>query len=213
MQKIKVILVDDHVVVRDGIKSLLLSDNEIEVISEASNYNSLKDILSITKPDIIIMDISLPDKNGIDITREIITDYKEIEVLILSMYTEEDFIVNAVKAGAKGYLPKNTTKEELLDAVKTICSGGEYFSSKISGILMKSLMKNSNVPEEKNLSKREKEILSLFAEGLSNAEIAEKLFISIRTVESHKNHIMQKLELKSGVEMVKYAIKNGMVEL
>lgn len=218
MNNIKAILVDDHNIVRDGIKNLLLSDKSIQVVGEASNYVELYNIINHTIPDVIILDISLPDKSGIEICKEIKEKYTDINIIILSMYTEEEFVTNAIKAGAKGYLPKNTTKKELIDAVKTVAKGDEYFSDKISGILMKSYLKsikgeNKSENKENELSKRETEILKLCAEGFSNPEIADKLFISVRTVESHKNHIMQKLKLKSSVDMVKYAIKFGLVDI
>ncbi len=218
MNKIKVILVDDHNIVRDGIKNLLLNDVSIEVIGEASNYNELIDLLKYSIPDVLILDISLPEKSGIEITREIINNYSDINIVILSMYTEEEFVLNAVKAGAKSYLPKNTTKKELIESVKSVAEGKEYFSSTISGVLMNSYLKtlkksDSNSSGNAELSKRETEVLKLCSEGISNKEISEKLFISVRTVESHKNHIMQKLNLKSSVEMIKYAIKSGIAEL
>jgi DNA-binding NarL/FixJ family response regulator len=218
MDKIEIILVDDHNIVRDGIKNLLISDASFAVTGEASNYDELLDLLKYSVPDVILLDISLPKKSGIEITKEIVKKYTDINIIILSMYTEEEFVLNAVKAGAKGYLPKNTTKKELIDTVKSVASGKESFSDKISGVLMKSYLKSLRKSESSNnenaeLSKREKEVLKLCAEGFSNQEISEKLFISVRTVESHKNHIMQKRNLKSSVDMIKYAIKSGLVEL
>jgi two-component system response regulator NreC len=133
------------------------------------------------------------------------------------MYTNEDFVFNAIKAGAKGYLPKNTTRKELFEAVNTIYNGEEYFSESISNIILKSYIKKAKTDENNEkkeaLSIREIEILRLFAQGTTNQEIADKLFISIRTVESHKNHIMQKLALKTTVDLIKFAIKNKIVEI
>jgi two-component system response regulator NreC len=131
------------------------------------------------------------------------------------MYTTEDYIFNAIKAGAKGYLPKNISRNELFNAVKEVSAGNEYYSETISNIILKSYIRKAKTPDDELqdlgelLSKRETEVLRCFAEGLSNPQIAEKLFISTRTVESHKNHIMQKLNLKTQVELLKYAIKNG----
>lgn len=219
MPNIKIMLVDDHQIVRDGIKALLESLDNVQVIGEASNANELLEKLSISKPDIIVTDISMPDISGIELTK-IINEKEEfsgIKVLILSMFTNEDFIFNAIKAGARGYLPKNTTRRELFEAVNTIYNGEEYFSESISNIILKSYVKkaqNEDLADKKeSLSVRETEILKLFAQGISNQEIADKLFISIRTVESHKNHIMQKLELKSTVDLIKFAIKNKIVEI
>ena len=219
MKKLKIILVDDHHLVRDGIKSLLSHTADIEIVGEASDGTELFEKLPSLKPDIVIMDISLPGKSGIEITRQICQEYPEIRVLMLSMYNSEDFIFNSIKAGAKGYLPKNTTRNELLEAIYAIESGEEYFSESISKIMVKSYVKRAT-DEEKTpvkpgeiLTSRELEILKLYAEGFINKEIGDKLDISIRTVETHKNHIMRKLELKSTVEMVKFAIKNKIVDL
>jgi DNA-binding NarL/FixJ family response regulator len=157
--------------------------------------------------------------NGIEITKKITADHPDTRVLILSMYTNEDFIFNAVKAGARGYLPKNTSREELLNAIHAIHDGEEYFSDSISRIMLKSYVRKAKEDDLAGpgglipLTTREIEILKLFAEGFINKEISDQLDISIRTVETHKNHIMKKLELKSTVELIKYAIRNKIVEI
>jgi DNA-binding NarL/FixJ family response regulator len=218
MSPIRIILTEDHQILRDGVKALIASGN-IEITGEASSGAELLNILQTQRPDIILMDISLPDISGIELTREISNRYPEIKVLILSMYTDENFINQAIKAGAKGYLHKNTTREEMLIAIETVYSGKDFFSDNISKIILKSYIDKAkqNTVEVPNpyevLSKREIEILKMFAEGLINKEIADKLFISVRTVESHKNHIMQKLNLKTQVELVKYAIKYNLINL
>ena len=215
--KITIILVDDHQLIRDGIKSLLADDNEIEVIGEASDCDELYAKLKNKQPDILLMDISLPCKSGIEITKELTETHPEIKVIILSMYNDEDFIINSLKAGAKGYLPKNTNKSEIRDAIKSIYRGEEYFNEKVSKVILKNFVRNASKPEGdrigNQLTQREVEVLKLYAEGKTNQEIADQLFISIRTVESHKNHVMQKLNLKSNVDLIKFAIKNKMVEL
>jgi DNA-binding NarL/FixJ family response regulator len=219
MPDIKIMLIDDHQIVRDGIKVLLESLENVSVIGEASNVPELLEKLKSVQPDIIVTDISMPDISGIELTKIINEDkkYQNIKILILSMYTNEDFVFNAIKAGAKGYLPKNTTRKELFEAVNTIYNGEEYFSESISNIILKSYIKKAKTDENNEkkeaLSIREIEILRLFAQGTTNQEIADKLFISIRTVESHKNHIMQKLALKTTVDLIKFAIKNKIVEI
>jgi DNA-binding NarL/FixJ family response regulator len=216
---IKVVLVDDHIVVRDGIKTLLINSGEIDVVGEASDYNSLLSLLKISIPDIIMLDISLPGKSGIEIAQILEEKFPKVRVIILSMYTDEDFIYNALKAGAKSYLPKNISQKELIEAVLTVNSGGEYFNEVVSNIILKSYVKKAKREDQdsksnySDLTNREKEVLKLFAGGLSNSEIAEKLFISVRTVESHKNHIMTKLELKSVVDLVKFALKNDIIKI
>lgn len=219
MEKIKVILVDDHQIVRDGIKALLNGDSSIEIIGEASSGQQLYEILEQRIPDIILLDINLPDTLGIEIARKLNEEESEIKILMLSMHMNEEFISNSIEAGAKGYLPKTTTQKELLNAIHKIQNGGEYYNDDVSNIMLKSYIKRTqNAGKEKEekqvtLTRRENEILKHFAEGLSNKEIADKLFISIRTVESHKNNIMQKLELKSTVELVKYAIRNNIIDI
>ena len=219
MKKIRLFLVDDHQIVRDGIRALISDSDNVEIIGEASCGDELMEKLRVSVPDVLMLDISMPDMSGIEVTRNVIENYPTVQVLILSMYTNEEFIFNAIKAGARGYLPKNTTREELLTAVETVSHGKEYYSDSVSDIMLKSyvrIAKDDEKPQDKKdaaLTTREIEILKLFAGGLSNQEIADKLFISIRTVESHKNHIMQKLDLKTPVDMVKYALRNKIAEL
>jgi DNA-binding NarL/FixJ family response regulator len=219
MPKIRIFLVDDHQLVRDGIKSLLISAEELHILGEASSGRECFEKIAIEPPDILILDISLPDTNGIEITKRISAEYPATRVLILSMYTNEDFIFNSVKAGARGYLPKNTSREELLNAIHAIYEGEEFFSDSISRIMLKSYVRKAKEDDMTSpgnsisLTTREIEILKLFAEGFINKEISDQLDISIRTVETHKNHIMKKLELKSTVELIKYAIRNKIVEI
>ncbi len=218
MPSIKIILTEDHQLLRDGIKALIASEN-IEIVGEASTGEGLWKLMESVLPDIILMDISLPDISGIELTREMSERYPEVKVLILSMFTDESFINQAIKAGAKGYLHKNTTREEMLVAIDTVYSGSEFYSDNISKIILKSYIDKAKKNGEDNsnpheiLSKREIEILKMFAEGFINKEIADRLFISIRTVESHKNHIMQKLNLKTQVELVKYAIRHNLINI
>ncbi len=219
MSKIRIFLVDDHQLVRDGIKALLMSAENLTILGEAASGKECFEKIAIDPPDILILDISLPDTSGIEITRRVTVEYPSTRVLILSMYTNEDFIFNSVKAGARGYLPKNTSREELLTAIQTIYQGEEFFADSISRIMLRSYVRKAkeddSMPQRGPvpLTTREIEILKLFAEGFINKEISDKLDISIRTVETHKNHIMKKLELKSTVELIKYAIRNKIVEI
>jgi two-component system response regulator NreC len=218
MPPIKIILTEDHQILRDGVKALIASEN-IEITGEAASGAELWKLLENEQPDIILMDISLPDTSGIELTRLISERFPKIKVLILSMFTDESFINQAIKSGAKGYLHKNTTREEMLIAIDTVYSGNDFYSDNISKIILKSYIEKAKVKSEEIqnphevLSKREIEILKMFAEGFINKEIADKLFISIRTVESHKNHIMQKLNLKTQVELVKYAIRHNLINI
>ena len=218
MSEIKVILVDDHIVVRDGIKALINSMQNVKVIAEASNEKEFYTQLKLNSPDVVVMDISLTGKSGIEITRDLRQTRPEIHVLILSMYTSEDFIFNALKAGAKGYLPKNTSRAELQNGIIEVSRGNEYFSEPISNIILKSYINRAKEQDENEaskteLSQRENEVLKLFAESKTNKEISEALNISCRTVESHKTHIMQKLKLKTTVDLIKFAIRRGIIEI
>ena len=219
MSAIRIFLVDDHQLVRDGIKALLLSAEDLVILGEASTGKECFEKIALQQPDILILDISLPDTTGIEITKKVTELYPEIKVLILSMYTNEDFIFNSLKAGARGYLPKNTSREELLEAIHTIYAGDEFFADSIARIMLKSYVRKAKEDDLATqstpvpLTTREIEILRLFAEGFINKEISDQLDISIRTVETHKNHIMKKLELKSTVELIKYAIRNKIVEI
>lgn len=213
-EKIKIVLVDDHEVVRDGIKAILESDNDLSVIATANSYEGLKPILLTQKPDILILDISLPEISGIEIAKIITRDYPEIKVIMLSMYLSEDFIFNSIKAGAKSYLPKNSSKNELLKTIHEVYRSNDYFPEEVSAIILKGYLKKIKTEEKSiDLTKREKELLSLFAKGLTNKEISEQLFISIRTVETHKNHIMNKLNIKSSYDLLKYALKHNILEI
>jgi len=219
MDKIKIILVDDHQIVRDGIKSLLLDSPIIDIIGEAQSAYEFFELIKTKLPDVVLLDISLPGMSGIDATKIISADYPQIKILMLSMYTSEDFIFNALKSGVNGYLPKNTTRKELLLAINELFNGKQYFSKEISDTILKSYAQSAkygnNVSDDKsnNLTKREKEILKYVVEGMTNPKIAEKLFISIRTVETHKTNIMKKLNLSSTVDLVKFAIKNNIIEI
>lgn len=216
MKKIKIILTDDHRIFREGIKYFLENDT-MQVDGEASNGNELLDLLKTQKPDIVIMDITMPGLSGIEVSSQITALYPGIKIMILSMHTDEEFIINAVKAGAKAYLPKEISKEELLEAVKIVYEGGEYYSKLLSDKFLRSFVKKVKIEqtlqENETLTIREIEILKLAANGISNKEIADKLSISSKTVDAHKNHIMQKLKLKNTAELVLYALRNKIIEL
>lgn len=217
MNKIKVILVDDHALFRDGIKSILDEEESIQVIDEAADAKMLFEKLGTNNPDLIITDISLPDISGIELTRQITKLYPSIKVLMLSMHNNDEFILSSLQAGAIGYLSKDINSNELMQAINAVMKGNLYFNKEISQTIINTYRESNsalNVRDQQfNLTERELEVVKLVAEGLVNKEIAEKLHISIRTVDAHKNHIMHKLNLKSTVEMVKYAIKNKLIKI
>lgn len=215
MNATKVIIVDDHQIVRDGLISILADIEDIKIVAEFGNTETLFSYLEQHQPDVLITDISMPVMDGIALCHKMQTNFPKIPVLILSMHLNEEYVYNAIQAGAKGYLPKNTTGEELIKAIRALATDHTYFSDEVTELMLKHYIQTAKKSEKETaeLSKREMEILRFFAEGLSNKEIASQLFISVRTVESHKNHMMQKLQLKSPVELIKYAIKNKLIDL
>ena len=216
---IKVILVDDHDIVRDGINALLMIEENIEVIGEAANSDELFALLKEKTPDLLLLDIIMPGMSGLEVAKELNHNYPEIKIIILSSNLDEDSVFNAIQAGINGYLPKNVKKDELVTAIHQVSEGKDFYSDAISTMIFRNYKKfaeagrKHTVERIAELSEREKEIVRWFADGLSYKEIASKLFISVRTVESHKNNIMEKLELKTKVDLVKYAIKHGIIEL
>lgn len=217
---ISILLVDDHQIILDGIKQMLEGESTICICACAENGKQALELAQQNPPDIIITDVSMPDMNGVELCEQVQKLGIPSKVIVLSMYTSEDYIFKAIQAGAKGYLTKqNTTKEELISAIHKIVAGDEYYSPAVANIMMKNFVtqaQKKGTQETKtvdSLTTREREILKLYAEGFSNQEIADKLCISNRTVDAHKNNIMQKFEFKSTVEMVKFAIKNNIVSL
>jgi DNA-binding NarL/FixJ family response regulator len=216
MQTITIALVDDHKMFRDGIKSVLSDNSDFNIISEFYSGEEIIEYLKTKEIDIVITDISLPGISGIELCKIVTESYPKIKVIILSMHTNEEYIMSALENGASGYLPKDSGHEELIKAIKTVSENEIFFNHNISQRIIKEVFinkKSSNSNPHELLSKRELEVLKLFAEGFTNKEISEKLFISIRTVESHKTHILCKLGLKSNVDLVKIAIKHKIISL
>ena len=209
--QINVVLADDHTVVRNGIKMLLESEREIKVIGEANDGMEALEAVRLLQPDVLVIDIRMPNMNGLEATRKLRAYSDKTRALILSMHNDEEYILQSVEVGASGYLLKDTSKEEFLKAIRSIHKGGKYFSGDISNVLINSYLnvKNPNTPIEKDtdsdydLTKREKEILKLIYSGVNNKEIADQLKKSIRTIETHRFNIMKKLNVGSVVELLK----------
>jgi len=215
MEKIRVFIVDDHFLVRTGIISLLRDDPEIEIVGEAENGKTAVELCKKITPEVVLMDISMPDMSGIEATKYIKAENPAINVLILTMHESEEYFYNTLKQGASGILNKNVSKEELITAIKSVSIGKRYIGNSISELMIDSLMQKfeedflSRQKEEVVLTKREKDTLYLIANGFSNQDIAEKLKISVRTVETHKSNLMQKLNLKSSAALSLYAFEKG----
>lgn len=203
--KTKVFIVDDHYMVIEGIRSLLQNEKEIEWMGHATNAASCLGFLKNQQPDIILMDINLPDKSGIDLCKEVCQAYPAVFVLGLSTFNQQAFIKNMLSNGASGYVLKNATREELLDAIATVQKGKTFLSHEANLSLRD---KEGSMPP---ISRREKEVLQLIAEGLTNIEIAEKLFISIPTVNTHRKSLLEKFEAKNTAILISKATKQGLV--
>jgi DNA-binding NarL/FixJ family response regulator len=221
MNKIKILIVDDHQIIRDGIISALSLEGDIQVVGEASSSDEALHFLERdSNVDVIVMDINLGSgENGIQLTKKIIQKYKAINILATSMYDDGSHILNMVKAGAIGYVLKGQGMKEFVEAIKTVAKGDNYFSKPVSEIMLKQITRKSNSTSSQkksdiiHLTKRETEILKLIAEEFTNQEIAEKLFISQRTVDSHRGALIQKLNVKNTAGLVKYAINHGYIEI
>ena len=211
MDVINVVLADDHVLVRDGIKALLEDQSGIVVIDEASNGKEALEVVSKNKPHVLIVDIRMPEMNGIEVVSNITKFHKDIRTLVLSMHDSEEYVVKAIQAGADGYLLKGASKEEFLKAVTKVASGGKYFTGDVSAIIMNNFVsgnKNAspNTAPQVNeslfkLTKREKQILTLVLQLKNNKDIAEELKISKRTAEVHRFNLMKKLDVKNLMEL------------
>jgi len=210
-------IVDDHTIVRKGIRSLLENNEKIEIVGEAKNGNEAIDKFRQVIPDIVLMDFAMPILNGMEATRQIKKQFPEVKVLILSMYKDEEYIINCLKAGASGYVNKQTTPEDLLKAIDAIYKGSYFTSSSFSDNVIKKYIKTSKEKDKKlsheKLTSREVEILQLIAEGYSNKGMAKLLYISVKTVETHRTHLMDKLGKHNVVELTKYAIRKGITRI
>jgi DNA-binding NarL/FixJ family response regulator len=205
---IKVFIVDDHYMVIEGIRSLLQNEKNIEWVGHAMNADSCLAFLKNQKPDVILMDISMPGKSGIELCKEVKEKYPTIFILGLSTFNQQSFIEKMLENGASGYLLKNASQEELLEGIQTVMKGKTYLSDEAS----RSLRKNSN-GETPILTRREKEVMELIAEGMTNNEIAQKLFISATTVDTHRKNLLTKLSAKNTAELVKLAFYHKIISV
>jgi DNA-binding NarL/FixJ family response regulator len=213
MDKIRIIITDDHQLFRNGLKILLNSFPDFEVAGEASNGEEFLKLLKSVKADIALMDINMPEMDGIEATRKGIKMSPEINIIALSMYGEEEYYYKMVDAGAKGFLLKDSDISEVRDAILTVAKGGSYFSQELLYHVIQKIKHREHETKSANLSKREKEILLKICEGLSNQEIAKTLFISKRTVDKHRANLLGKTNSKNTASLILFAIRNKLIEI
>ena len=213
---IKILLADDHKIIRDGLRSLIGKEKDMMVVAEAENG---RDAIKLTRqlaPDIVVMDINMPDLNGVDATTLILGESPEVRIIALSIHSSRRFVTRMLRAGAAGYLVKHCAYEELADAIRTVADHKAYLSSQILDTVINDYTANPQSCEKSwasTLSTREREILQLVAEGIRSEDIADRLCISVKTVSSHRRTIMQKLDLYSVADLTRFAINEGLVSL
>jgi two-component system response regulator NreC len=216
MMKIRLLLVDDHAVVRTGLRMMLEGEQDIEIVGEADSASEALNQISLLQPDVVLMDIGLPDMSGIDATREIKQLAPDIAVVALTIHEDEEYFFKMLDAGASGYVPKRAAPEELITAIRVTAQGEVYLYPSLAKLLVSDYLSQSQQPRNRatldGLTPREFEVLTLLADGASNLEIAEQLNISPKTVARHRENIMGKLNLHSRAELVKYAIRKGIIQ-
>ncbi len=217
MKKIQVVLVDDHTIVRNGLRSILESTDEIEVIGEASNGEEALEKIAYLKPQIMLIDISMPGMSGIELVGKVVKQNNSIRPVILSMHNDDAYILKSVEAGAYGYLLKDATREEILSALHMVKDGEKYFNPAVAAVIvngyLSQVQKVERVAESRKtlLSKKEKEVLRLLVEGMSSRQIADRLDLSVRTVDNHRANMMRRLQVHNAAELVKLALEEKLL--
>jgi two-component system, NarL family, response regulator NreC len=215
MKKLRILLADDHTVMRTGLRVLLERQPNLEVVGETENGRQTVELSASLKPDVLVMDVGMPILNGIEATKQIVDKCSTTAVVILSMYSDEAYVMRALKAGARAYLLKDSAAVDLISAIEAVSQGKSFFSPKVSRILaedyVRVLKQRGEVDSYELLTNREREILQLLTEGKTNKAVATLLNISLYTVEAHRSHILQKLNLHNSAELVLYAVRKGII--
>lgn len=215
--EIRLLLADDHAVVRSGLRLLLEAQPDMVIVGEAENGRDAIDRTAELKPDVVLMDVEMPGMNGIEATRHIKSRSQETAVLALTMYEDDQYFFEMLRAGASGYVPKRAAPDELASAIRAVSRGEVFLHPSLAGRLVQDYLVRRDVetqePAVDDLTPREQEVLTLIAQGLSNGEIAEQLVISAKTVDRHRENIMRKLNLHNRVDLVKYALRKGLIDL
>jgi two-component system, NarL family, response regulator NreC len=215
-QPVRIILADDHQIVRQGLRILLEAEPDMEIVAEADNGRKVLKLAQDLLPDVIIMDLSMPELNGIEATRQILSGAPEVKVIALSMHSDSLFVLNMIKSGASGYLLKDCALEELVKAIRAVVDNKTYLSPGVSDIVIRDFVTGWQTTTSSAfsvLSPREREVLQLMAEGRTTNQIADGLCVSVKTVEAHRKQVMTKLGIHSVAELTKYAIRQGLTSL
>jgi two-component system, NarL family, response regulator NreC len=215
MTSIRIVLADDHTVVRDGLRAIVEKQPDMIVVAEAADGSECVRLVEEHAPDVVVMDIAMPHLNGMEATRRIVDAYPRVRVVILSMHQDESYVLRSLKAGATGYLLKDSLRSDVVEAIRAVCAGRSFFSRKVRGLLqedyVRQLQQRGLEDSHDLLTDREREILQLIAEGKSNKEVAALLDVSVTTVETHRAHILQKLGLHSVPDLILYAVRKGII--
>lgn len=216
MKKIRLLLVDDHHIVRAGLRMLFQSEEDMEIVGEANSGEEALELVGNLKPDVVLMDVAMPGTNGIEATRLIKEVHSDVAVLALTMHEDEQYFFEMLNAGASGYIPKRAAPDDLVSAIRVVSQGNVFLYPNLAKSLVKDFLQRAETGQSgtgETLTPREREVLTYIAEGYTNREIAEALVISIKTVDRHRENIMRKLNLHSRVELVKYAIGKGLINI
>jgi len=216
MEKIRVILADDHAILREGIKSLLAKRDNIEIVAEATNGREAMNRVAQFRPDVVVLDISMPLMDGLEATRQIKKESPDTKILILTMHEDEEYFFQLLRAGASGYVTKRSAGRELISAIEAAAKGDSFFCPTMAKHLLSDYLrlgKNSDQIEQQELTPREREVVKLIAEGHTNQQIAELLHRSVKTIESHRANILRKLDIHDSIELVKYAVRKKLIEI
>src|SRR5580658_4377846 len=215
MMSIRILLADDHTVMRNGLRLLLERQPNLQVVGEAADGKEAVELAASEKPDVVVMDIAMPHLNGVEATRQIVIHSPHTAIVILSMHSDESYVIRSLKAGARAYLLKDSAEADLIAAIQAITEGKSYFSSAIRDLLKEDYMRRLSEADAEDtyelLTTREREVLQLVAEGKSNKDVANLLNLSLYTVETHRTHILQKLNLHSVPELILYAVRKGII--
>ena len=213
MEKIKILIADDHAVMRDGIRALVGVHEDMEIVGEASEGREAVEKVKELGPDVVIMDIALPDMDGMEATRRIVKEKTQVRVLILTQHDNKEYVLSAIKAGAAGYVPKRALGSDLISAIRAVYKGDSVLYPSAAKALIEDYRQRAEVDTYDRLTSREREILKLIAEGHTSQKIADMLVISLKTVLGHRTKIMEKLDIHNRTELIKYAMRKGLINI